>query len=323
MCGFPLYSLVTLRPKIMVIFLGCPMVRFRSSSRSVSLSNRSPAMKDGVVAVPRRIAALQKRVSSGKCFSQPRSARMPLARHALRHGISRRADAGLLVVSARREGDTLVVSVRDDGPGLTGGRRNRREWVWQTRGRGWRRFMGSGRRWRFRMRRAEALWRRSGSLILRFHDARGETDSRAGGGRRTAGASRCAAVAGRAPGHDGGGRKPERPGNAAGAGGAATGSAISRHPDARDERVRGAGGARSGEDAGGDLRDGARSVCGAGLRSACIGLSGEPQRGAVRCGDRTHARTIANGRGGGAGGPARARCLPPSESIAQRTGPNA
>ena len=42
----------------------------------------------------------------------------PLVENALRHGIARRADAGLLEVTARRDGDTLVLEVRDDGPGL-------------------------------------------------------------------------------------------------------------------------------------------------------------------------------------------------------------
>ncbi len=42
----------------------------------------------------------------------------PLVENALRHGIARRADAGLLEITARREGNTLVLTVRDDGPGL-------------------------------------------------------------------------------------------------------------------------------------------------------------------------------------------------------------
>jgi LytS/YehU family sensor histidine kinase len=42
----------------------------------------------------------------------------PLVENALRHGVSRKADAGLLEVTAQRDGDTLVLTVRDDGPGL-------------------------------------------------------------------------------------------------------------------------------------------------------------------------------------------------------------
>src|SRR5581483_6556836 len=42
----------------------------------------------------------------------------PLVENALRHGIARRADAGLLEVTAQREGERLVLTVRDDGPGL-------------------------------------------------------------------------------------------------------------------------------------------------------------------------------------------------------------
>jgi len=43
----------------------------------------------------------------------------PLVENALRHGIARRAGAGVLEVSARRVGSQLVLRVRDDGPGLT------------------------------------------------------------------------------------------------------------------------------------------------------------------------------------------------------------
>lgn len=42
----------------------------------------------------------------------------PLVENAVRHGISRRTDAGLLEITAQRDGDTLVLTVRDNGPGL-------------------------------------------------------------------------------------------------------------------------------------------------------------------------------------------------------------
>jgi two-component system LytT family sensor kinase len=51
----------------------------------------------------------------------PRFLLLPLVENALRHGIARRADAGVLAVSARREGADLVLTVRDDGPGMAPG----------------------------------------------------------------------------------------------------------------------------------------------------------------------------------------------------------
>ncbi|MDF2772323.1 MAG: histidine kinase internal region [Geminicoccaceae bacterium] len=42
----------------------------------------------------------------------------PLVENALRHGISRRDDAGQIAISAREEDDVLVLEVRDDGPGI-------------------------------------------------------------------------------------------------------------------------------------------------------------------------------------------------------------
>jgi two-component system LytT family sensor kinase len=44
----------------------------------------------------------------------------PLVENALRHGIARKASAGVLDVTARRDGTDLVLTVRDDGPGLDG-----------------------------------------------------------------------------------------------------------------------------------------------------------------------------------------------------------
>lgn len=45
----------------------------------------------------------------------------PLVENALRHGIAESTEAGLLAISARREGDDLILSVEDDGPGFTEG----------------------------------------------------------------------------------------------------------------------------------------------------------------------------------------------------------
>jgi signal transduction histidine kinase len=45
----------------------------------------------------------------------------PLVENAVRHGIARRAGAGLLEIRAQREGDNLRLQVRDNGPGLQTG----------------------------------------------------------------------------------------------------------------------------------------------------------------------------------------------------------
>jgi two-component system, LytTR family, sensor kinase len=42
----------------------------------------------------------------------------PLVENAIRHGISRRAQAGHITIRSRRLGDSLLLEVRDDGPGL-------------------------------------------------------------------------------------------------------------------------------------------------------------------------------------------------------------
>jgi two-component system, LytTR family, sensor kinase len=42
----------------------------------------------------------------------------PLVENALRHGIGKRTDSGVLTISARRDGDALVLLVQDDGAGL-------------------------------------------------------------------------------------------------------------------------------------------------------------------------------------------------------------
>ena len=41
-----------------------------------------------------------------------------LAENAVRHGIARRTDAGVLAVTVRRDGDMLDITVEDDGPGI-------------------------------------------------------------------------------------------------------------------------------------------------------------------------------------------------------------
>ena len=43
----------------------------------------------------------------------------PLVENALRHGIARRSQSGILLVTAHRDGSELVVTVQDDGPGLS------------------------------------------------------------------------------------------------------------------------------------------------------------------------------------------------------------
>jgi two-component system, LytTR family, sensor kinase len=42
----------------------------------------------------------------------------PLVENALRHGIAKRSDSGMLEISARRDGNSLVLTVSDDGAGL-------------------------------------------------------------------------------------------------------------------------------------------------------------------------------------------------------------
>jgi two-component system, LytTR family, sensor kinase len=51
----------------------------------------------------------------------PRFLLQPLVENALRHGIARRADSGVIEIRARREATDLVITVRDDGPGLAAG----------------------------------------------------------------------------------------------------------------------------------------------------------------------------------------------------------
>jgi two-component system LytT family sensor kinase len=45
----------------------------------------------------------------------------PIVENAIAHGLSRRLDASLLEISARRDGGDLRIAVRDDGPGLPKG----------------------------------------------------------------------------------------------------------------------------------------------------------------------------------------------------------
>ena len=46
----------------------------------------------------------------------------PLVENAIKHGVARKAGAGHIDITARRDGDKLLIEVRDDGVGLVGGR---------------------------------------------------------------------------------------------------------------------------------------------------------------------------------------------------------
>jgi len=67
----------------------------------------------------------------------------PLVENAIAHGLSQRLEAGLLEISARREGPNLHVAIRDDGPGLPPG---------------WRLATGAKRGLRNVMERLQALY---------------------------------------------------------------------------------------------------------------------------------------------------------------------
>src|SRR5206468_10930986 len=51
----------------------------------------------------------------------PSFALQHLVENAVRHGIARRSNAGLIAVTGRRDGDMLELSVRDDGGGFMAG----------------------------------------------------------------------------------------------------------------------------------------------------------------------------------------------------------
>lgn len=56
-----------------------------------------------------------------------------LVENAIRHGIARKADAGRVTISARRDNDHLVIVVSDDGPGVTSEVTPPSRGLWNTR----------------------------------------------------------------------------------------------------------------------------------------------------------------------------------------------
>jgi LytS/YehU family sensor histidine kinase len=62
------------------------------------------------------------RVEPGVLEAQvPNLLLQPLVENAVRHGVGRRRDAGIVEIVARRRRDALALEVRDDGPGLPDG----------------------------------------------------------------------------------------------------------------------------------------------------------------------------------------------------------
>lgn len=55
---------------------------------------------------------------SARTAAIPTFALQHLVENAVRHGIARRTDAGLVVITARRAGEMLELTVEDDGPGI-------------------------------------------------------------------------------------------------------------------------------------------------------------------------------------------------------------
>ena len=97
-----------------------------TSGRQLVTLEEELALLDGQLAIEEirfrdRLRVIRRIDPASRSALVPNLILQPLVENALAHGLSRRIDATLLEISARRDGPDLRIAVRDDGPGLPPG----------------------------------------------------------------------------------------------------------------------------------------------------------------------------------------------------------